>query len=129
VADVARQRDDRVLLVAGIGQHEVDQGPQPRCRAVELGQSADDRLGLLLLPQVERRADEAVPVLVVPVEAALRGAQPGGERLDGDGVHAPCTQGLEGCPGPVGSGQALTRRHERTVPYGETIRRRTEMMT
>src|SRR6516225_8470856 len=88
----------------------------------------DHRLGAALLPHVQRRLDQGIPVLEVPVEAALGGPQISGDAFHGDGRDAaPGDHGQRG-PGPVAGGKRTRTRlaHRHTVsyvaPYG-TVRK------
>src|SRR5262249_21056013 len=80
----------------------------------------DHGFGPALLPLVQRRLDQGVSVLEVPVEAALGRTQLGGDGLDGAGIDAAAGDCLERRLRPVVGGErALSElAHQRTVPYG-----------
>ena len=78
------------------------------------------RVGAPVLPPVERRLDQGVPVLEVLVDAALGGAELGGNGLHRDSADAPARDRGKRRPGPVIGREWTANRlaHDRTVPYG-----------
>jgi hypothetical protein len=57
-------------------------------RSADSVQLADDLRGELLLPELERRLEQRVPVGEVPVEAASGDAEIAGDRVDTDRFDA-----------------------------------------
>ena len=88
-------------------------GDQPQYLTGAVGGVVPDRLGGteqvvggLLHPAVQRRAQQVVPGVEVPVERALGRVQPARERLDRHRVRSLVEQHLDGLVGPVVRGQS-----------------------
>src|SRR5262249_10347192 len=97
---------------------------QPSSRVRLALEVLDDSIGPLALPSVQGRLDQGIAVGEVPVEAALRRAEFGGDRLHGNSINtAPRDRGY-GCPCPVAWRERplACLAHEHTVAYGRDIR-------
>src|SRR5262249_33273315 len=126
-----RPQRGRMIWVSEQGDLGAIRGPQLEGDREELPQASgrvglslqflDYGLGMPLLPPVQRRLDQSVPVLEVPVEAALGGTELGGDGLHRDGADAAACDRRKRRPGPVvGRERTLTwLAHVRTLPYGQ----------
>ena len=129
VIGVRQQRDldafARPSLVGGLHEH-----PQARRRVGLLVQELDHRVGVTLLPQFERRVDQGIAVLEVPVEAPFGGSQPRRDRFHRDGFDPTPGDRSESGVGPILSREAppCPFAHLHTlpysVPYGNVWKRR-----
>src|SRR5262249_46683499 len=125
-----QRRADPVPL--GALDHAGHQAPELAGRRVAGGGDLRDHVGgRLLLPAPDRGLEQRVPVLEVPVEAALGGAEAGGERFDADRRQAAVRGRAQGGGDPVVPGEppparCFLIRHDLTGPYGSSIRHRME---